>query len=76
MHFFQMKCTEAILLNNTRKLLWLEIAKMLIAVREKNFFASFVIVFGTISLSLLCRVVLMLQAQLDELSEVSRVLST
>jgi len=33
--FVQMKYTEAILSNSTRKLLWFEIIKMLIAV-EKN----------------------------------------
>jgi len=30
--FFQMKYTEAILSNSARKLLWLEIAEMLVAV--------------------------------------------
>jgi len=34
-YFFQIKYTEAILLKSTRKLLWLEITKMLIAVKEK-----------------------------------------
>jgi len=34
-YFFQIKYTETILSNNTRKLLWFEIAKMLIAVKEK-----------------------------------------
>jgi len=31
-YIFQIKCVEAILSNSTRKLLWLEITKMLIAV--------------------------------------------
>jgi len=31
-YIFQIKYTEAILSNNTRKLLWFEITKMLIAV--------------------------------------------
>jgi len=31
-YFFQKKCTEAILSNSTRKLLWFEFSKMLIAV--------------------------------------------
>jgi len=33
----QIKYTEAILSNSTRKLLWFEITKMLIAVYEKNY---------------------------------------
>jgi len=36
-YFFQIKYTKAILLNSTQKLLWLEIAKMLIAVSEKKY---------------------------------------
>ena len=35
-HIFQIKYTEAILSNSTRKLLWFEIAKMLIAVKKIN----------------------------------------
>jgi len=35
-YFFQTKCTEAILSNGTRKLLRLEISKMLIAVYGKQ----------------------------------------
>jgi len=35
MYFSQIKYTEAIVSNNTRKVLWLEITKMLIAVQEK-----------------------------------------
>ena len=36
MHFFQIQYTEAILSNSTRKLLWFEISKMLIAVLENK----------------------------------------
>jgi len=43
--YFQIKYTEAILSKNTRKLLWFEITKMLIAVYEKNI----KILFGTLS---------------------------
>jgi len=39
---------EAILSNSTRKLLWLEITKMLIAFRNK-FIVLFIIIFGTLS---------------------------
>ena len=42
-YFFQIKYTEAILSNGTRKLLWFEITKMLIAVRENNFVNNFII---------------------------------
>jgi len=42
---------EAILSNDTRKLLWLETAKMLIAVLRSNFVMSFIIFFGTLSLA-------------------------
>jgi len=34
--FFQIKYTEEILSNSTRKLLWFEISKMLIAVKKIN----------------------------------------
>jgi len=46
---FQIKYAEAVLSNSTRKLLWSEITKMLIAVRNK-FNALFIIIFGTVSL--------------------------
>ena len=39
-----MKYTEAILSNSTRKQWWFEIAKMLIAVREKKITVSFSII--------------------------------
>ena len=35
-YFSQIKCTEAILSNGTRKLLWFEITQMLIAVLDKK----------------------------------------
>jgi len=41
-----MKYTEAILWNGTRKLLWFEIAKMLIAVLENKFIVLVIIIFG------------------------------
>jgi len=47
-YIFQIKYTEAILSNITRKLLWFEITKMLIAVKNK-FVVSFVVIFGTVS---------------------------
>jgi len=47
-YIFQIKYKEAILSNSTRKLLWFEITKMLIAVYK--FIVSFVIIFGTLSL--------------------------
>jgi len=47
--FFQIKYTEAILSNSTRKLLWFEISKMLIAVFKNKFIVSFIIIFGTLS---------------------------
>ena len=40
---------EAILSNSSRKLLRFETTKMLIAVWEKNFIVSFIIIFGTLS---------------------------
>ena len=42
MYFFQIKYTDAILSNSTRKLLWFEIIEMLIAVKNK-FIVSFII---------------------------------
>ena len=35
--------------NSTRKLLWFEIAKMMIAVLQNKFIVSFIIIFGTLS---------------------------
>jgi len=47
-YIFQIKYTEAILLSNsTRKLLWLQISKMPIAVLKNKFIVSFIITFGT-----------------------------
>jgi len=43
------KYTEAILSNNTQKLLWFEISKIPIAVLKNKFTVSFVIIFGTLS---------------------------
>jgi len=45
--FLNHKYTEAILSNSTRKLLWFEITKKLIAVLKNKFVVSFVIIFGT-----------------------------
>ena len=45
-----MKYTEAVLSNSTRKLLWFEITKMLIAVKRNKLIVSFIIIFGTVSL--------------------------
>jgi len=47
-YFFQIKYTEAISSNSTRKLLWFEITKILIEVYEKNIL-SFIIIFDTLS---------------------------
>jgi len=47
--FFQIKYTESILSNSTRKLLRFEISKMLIAVLKDKFIVSFTIIFGTLS---------------------------
>jgi len=49
-----MKYTETILSNSTLKLLWFEITKLLIAVREKSFIMSFIIIFGTLSFPHTC----------------------
>jgi len=40
---------EAVLSNSTRKLLWFEITKMLIAVKQNKFIVLFIIIFGTLS---------------------------
>jgi len=45
--FFQIKYTEEILSNSTRKLLWFEIIKMMIAVKKNKFIMS--CHFGTLS---------------------------
>jgi len=47
--YFQIKYTEAALSNSTRKVLWFEITKMLIAVLRNNFWGLFIIIFGTLS---------------------------
>jgi len=43
-----MKYTEVILSNSTRKLLWFEITKMLVAVKKNKFIVLFIITFGTV----------------------------
>ena len=43
-YFFQIKYTEAILSNSTRKLLWFEIIKMLMQLKNK-FVVLFIIIF-------------------------------
>ena len=49
-YIFQIKYTEAILSNSTRKLmLWFEITKMLIQFKKNKFILSFIIIFGTLS---------------------------
>jgi len=53
--FFQIKYTEAILSNSTRKLLWFEITEMLIAVLKSKFIALFIIIFGTLSFPIAVR---------------------
>jgi len=49
-YIFQIKYTAALLSSSTRKLLWFEITKMLIAVFLNKFIVSFIIIFGTFSL--------------------------
>jgi len=46
---FQNIYTEAILSNSTRKLLWFEVNKMLIAVFGNKFIVFFIMIFGTLS---------------------------
>jgi len=48
-YIFQIKYTEAILPNSTRKLLWFEITKMPIAVFENKLIVLFIVIFGTLS---------------------------
>jgi len=48
-NIFKIKYTEAILSNNTWKLLWFEITEMLIAVLKIEFIVLFIIIFGTVS---------------------------
>ena len=53
--FFQTKYTEDILSNSTRKLLGLDINKMLIAVyKKKLLFVLFIIIFRSLSFSIGC----------------------
>ena len=48
-YIFQIKYTEAILSNSTRKLLWFEISKMLMYTLKNKVIVSFIIIFGTLS---------------------------
>jgi len=45
-YIFQTKYTEAILPDSTRKLLWVEISKMLVAVFKNIFVVLFILIFG------------------------------
>jgi len=49
-YIFQIKYTEAVLSNSTRKLLWFEITKMPIAVLKSKYIELFIIIFGILSL--------------------------
>jgi len=56
LHVLQIKYTEAILSNSTRRLLWFEIIKMLIAVLKKSkFIVLFIIIFGILSFPISAR---------------------
>ena len=46
---FHIKYMKAISSNSTRKLLWFEITKMLIAVKKNEFIVLCIIIFGTLS---------------------------
>jgi len=46
-YIFQIKYTETILSNSTRKLVWFEITKMMIACSLIKNIVSFIIIFGT-----------------------------
>jgi len=48
-YIFQLEYTEAILSISARKLLWLEIGKMLIAVLKHKFIVLLIAIFGTLS---------------------------
>ena len=47
-HKFQIKYTEEILSNSTRKLLWLKVTKCWLQFKKKNY-VSFIIILGTLS---------------------------
>jgi len=49
-YIFQIKYTEAVLSNSTRKLLWFETTEMAIAVKKSKFIGLFIIISGTLSL--------------------------
>jgi len=57
-NIFQIKYTEAILSNSTRKLLWFEITEMLIAVKKSKFSVLFIILFGTRSFHIIGEVII------------------
>jgi len=48
-YIFEIKYTEAILSNSSRKLLWFEITKKLLAVHKNKFIVPFITIFGTLS---------------------------
>jgi len=48
-YIFQIKYTEAIFSNSTRKLLWFETTKILMALLIINFIVLLIIIFGTLS---------------------------
>ena len=48
-YVFQIKYAEAILSNSTRKLLWFEVSKTLIAVLRNKFIVLFIVIFDTLS---------------------------
>ena len=52
-YIFQIKYMEVILSNSTWKLLWFEVTKMMIAVKNQ-FIVLFIIILGTLSFPLAC----------------------
>ena len=48
-YIFQIKYKETILSNGTRKLIWFEISKVLIAVLRNKFVVLFITIFGALS---------------------------
>ena len=54
-YIFQIAYTEAILSKSTRKQLWFEISKIVIAVLRSKFAVLSIIIFGTLSLPVVHR---------------------
>jgi len=73
-HIFEIKYTEAILSNSTRKPLWFEVTKL--QFKKNKFIVLFIIIFGTLSFPIVLHILYTLLHQLYVLPAKQTTMST